>query len=37
MAFKNYFAKNKNLVHVKKIADILCISQESLNAQEEKM
>jgi hypothetical protein len=37
MALKNYFAKNKNSVLVKKIADLLCISQESLHAQEEKM
>jgi hypothetical protein len=32
MALKNYFAKNKNAVQVKKIADLLCISQESLHA-----
>jgi hypothetical protein len=37
MALKNYFAKNKNQVLVKKIADLLCISQESIHAQEEKM
>jgi len=34
MALKNYFAKNKNSVMVKKISDLLCISQESLHAQE---
>ena len=27
MALKNFFAKNKNLVLMKKIADLLCISQ----------
>ena len=27
MALKNYFAKNKNSVLVKKISDLLCISQ----------
>jgi hypothetical protein len=37
MALKNYFAKNKNSVFVKKMADLLCVSQESLHAQEEKM
>lgn len=33
MALKNYFARNKNAVANKKIADLLCISQESLHAQ----
>ena len=33
MALKNYFAKNKNNVVLKKMADLLCISQESLHAQ----
>lgn len=37
MALKNYFAKNKNNVVLKKMADLLCISQESLHAQEDKM
>jgi hypothetical protein len=37
MALKNYFAKNKNSVFIKKMSDLLCISQESLHAQEEKM
>lgn len=27
MALKNYFAKNRNAVLVKKMADLLCISQ----------
>ena len=27
MALKNYFSKNRNAVLVKKIADLLCISQ----------
>lgn len=33
MALKNYFARNKNSVPNKKIADLLCISQESLHTQ----
>jgi len=27
MALKNYFSKNRNAVLVKKMADLLCISQ----------
>jgi hypothetical protein len=34
MALKNYFARNRNTVSNKKISDLLCISQESLHAQE---
>jgi len=34
MALKNYFSKNKNIVSIKKIADLLCISQESIHIQE---
>jgi len=27
MALKNYFSKNKNVILIKKIADLLCVSQ----------
>ena len=34
MNLKNYFAKNKNTVPIKKMADLLCVSQECMHAQE---
>jgi hypothetical protein len=37
MALKNYFGKNNNSVGVKKLADALCISHESLISKDDKM
>ena len=34
MNLKNYFAKNKNAIQVKKMADLLCVSQECMHMQE---
>ena len=37
MALKNFFNKNKNSVLVKKLVNVLSVSQECLNTKDDKM